>query len=92
MLDSTGLSADMKALLFNTAKITIKVGDIVIAIGRRALDIAMSLIQKFPHMALGVVVALVLSSVNGAVPLVGFIVSAAFTKLLLLLGVSAGAI
>lgn len=92
MLDRTDLSADIKALLFDIAKFTVKAGDIVIAVGRRGLDIAMTLIQEFPHMVLGVVVALVLSTIIGAIPLLGLILSATLTKLLLLLGLTAGAI
>lgn len=89
-LDGTDLSADLKALLYDVAKVTIKVGEVVVAVGRRVLDIAMTLVAKFPNMTLGVIVAVVISTVVS-----GFVwpaLAAALTKLLILLGLTAGAI
>lgn len=89
-IDRSNLSADMKALLYDIAKFTIKVGEVVVAIGRRIFDIAMSLIKKFPYMTLGIIVAVALSTLLGiaAWPLIGGFLS----KLLLLLGIAQGAI
>ena len=89
-IDRTNLSADMKALLYDIAKFTIKVGEVVVAIGRRVLDIAKRLIKKFPNMTLGVVVAVALTTLLGiaAWPLIGGLLS----KLLVLLGLAAGAV
>ena len=89
-IDRTDLSADMKALLYDIAKLTVKVGEVVVAVGRRVLDIAMTLIKKFPNTTLGVVVAVVISTV-----LSSFLwpaLAAALSKLLILLGITAGAI
>ena len=89
-IDRTDLSADMKALLYDIAKFTIKVGEVVMAIGRRVLDIAMGLIKKFPYMTLGLIVAVALATLLGiaAWPLIGGLLS----KLLVLLGLAQGAI
>lgn len=89
-VDRTDLSADMKALLYDIAKFTIKVGEVVVAIGRRVLDIAMGLIKKFPNMTLGVIVAVALATLLSiaAWPLIGGFLS----KLLVLLGLAQGAV
>ena len=89
-IDRTNLSADMKALLYDIAQTSIKVGEAVVAIGRRVLDIAMGLINRFPNMTLGLLVAVVLATVLGVAsfPIIGGLLS----KLLVLLGITQGAI
>lgn len=95
-LDRTDLSADMKALLYDIAKITVKVGEITVAIGRRVLQIAKTLAERFPHTTLGIIIAVILSTIisvafAGAGPAVlGFVV--ALQKLISLLGIGAGVI
>lgn len=91
-LDSTSLSADLKALLYDLAGFTIKVGEAVVAIGRRIISMAMWLVENVPNTLLGVAVALALTTLIGAVPLVGGTLSLLLSKLLLLIGVTAGAI
>lgn len=92
LLDSFALSADMKALLYDIARVTVKVANTVIAVGRRVLSIAIDLFKRFPNTTLGVIVALTISTLLGAVPVIGLVLSAVFTKLLVLLGITAGAI
>lgn len=89
-LDSTNLSADAKALLFDIANITIKVGEAVVAVGRRILDFAMGLMKRFPTATLGLLVAVtIVSIINiGAIPVIG----AALTKLLPIIGLTYGAV
>lgn len=89
-LDRTDLSADMKALLHDLARVTIKIGETVVAIGRRVLDIALGLVSRFPNATLGVIVAVVLAAITGAgaIPILG----AFITKLMVLLGLTSGAL
>ena len=89
-LDRTNLSADMKALLYDLARVTVKVGEVVVAVGRRVIDIAMGLISKFPNMTFGVIVAVVLVSITGvgAIPILGAFIS----KLMVLIGLTSGAL
>ncbi|WP_353429342.1 hypothetical protein [Paracoccus denitrificans] len=91
-LDRTPLSADLKALLYDLAQFTVKVGEVVVAIGRRMISIAMWLAQTIPNTALGVAVALALTAVIGTVPVMGGFLAVALQKLLLLIGLTAGAI
>ncbi|NIZ61968.1 hypothetical protein DL239_13385 [Sedimentitalea sp. CY04] len=92
MIDNTNLSADMKALLYDIAKITIKVGETIIAVGRRVLDLSMMLVSKFPHTTLGVIVAVVLMTVTSSVLAWAPLLAVALNKLLLILGFTAGAV
>jgi hypothetical protein len=94
-LDSTNMSADMKAILYDIAGFTIKVGQTVITVGRRIFEIASDLINKFPNFTLSTLVAVVVSVVlNGAlggIPLLGGL-AVFFSKLLILVGMTKGAV
>ena len=92
-IDNTDLSADMKAVLYDIAKVTVKVGETTIAIGRRIFDIAKWMVTKFPNLTIGtlvgVVVAAVIASTLGTIaPLAGL--AALLSKLAVLLGVGKG--
>lgn len=91
-LDRSNLSADLKAMLYDLAGFTIKVGEVVVAIGRRILSVAMWVVENIPHITLGIAAAVAISTLAGAVPLIGTVLSPIVLKLVLLLGVTAGAI
>ncbi len=97
-LDKSDMSADTKALLYDVAKFSIKIGETVIAIGRKIFDLASSLVAKFPNLTMWTLVALVVSvvltstlgaiTIAGSAPFAGL--AAILGKLLVLLGVSRG--
>ena len=97
-IDNTELSADMKAVLYNIANVTVRIGDIVISAGRRIFEIATALINKFPNLTIGTLVGLVVATViggtlgsitiAGAAPFAGL--AALISKLVVLLGVGKG--
>ena len=70
-IDRMDISADAKALLRDLARITIRVGEVVIAIGRKALDFALELTKVFPNMVFGVIVGLIVGALVGSVPIIG---------------------
>jgi hypothetical protein len=89
------MSADMKAILYDIAGFSIKVGQTVIAVGRRIFEIASGLVVKFPNFTLStlvaVVIGVVLNGALGGLPVIGAL-AAFFSKLLVLLGMAKGAI
>ena len=97
-LDNSNLSADMKALLYDVARVTVKIGATVIAIGRRIFEIASALVSKFPNLTIGTLVGLVVAAVigstlgavtiGGVAPFAGL--AAILSKLVVLLGVGKG--
>ncbi|MDV7141750.1 hypothetical protein R3X27_03545 [Tropicimonas sp. TH_r6] len=92
-LDNTALSADMKALLYDVAKVTVKIGERVVAIGRYVLSLASALMEKYPSMLLAAAVGLVLvtltGGVLGSVPVFGAI-AVYLSKIAALIGVAKG--
>lgn len=91
-IERTSLSADLKALLCSLAKVTLRVGEKVIAIGRRILAFVLDLVKAFPGMTMGVITALVISSLIAGIPLVGGVLAGTLGSLLLIIGVSMGAL
>jgi len=97
-LDNSDLSADLKALLYDVAKVTVKIGEAVVAIGRRIFEIASALVAKFPNLTIGTLVGLVIATViggtlgsitiAGAAPFAGL--AAILSKLVVLLAVGKG--
>mgnify|MGYP007000161125 len=92
LIEQTNLSADMKALLADLAKITVKVGKAVVAIGRSVIQFVFELVKAFPNITLGVLIALVLTTIVGALPLIGAILTPILTPLLLAVGIGNGAL
>ena len=92
LIERTNLSADMKALLADLAKITVKVGKAVVAIGRSVIQFVFELVKAFPNITLGVLIALVLTTIVGALPLIGAILTPILTPLLLAVGIGKGAL
>lgn len=94
-LDNSNMSADMKAILYDIAGFSIKVGQTVIAVGRRIFEIASGLVVKFPNFTLStlvaVVIGVVLNGALGGLPVIGAL-AVFFSKLLVLLGMAKGAI
>lgn len=91
-IERTNLSADVKAILCDLARITIRVGGKIVAIGRRILSFALDLLRAFPSMALGAIVALILTGVVADIPAVGKWVASVLSPLLLALGIGLGAL
>ena len=91
-IDSLSLSADAKALLADLLKFGTDVGNVVLRIGRKVLDFALSLIQQFPQLGFAVVLAAVLATLLSMVPVLGGLLCPILTPLALVLGVSWGAL
>jgi hypothetical protein len=93
LIERTNLSADLKVILCDLARLTIRVSGKVIAIGRRILAFALDLIRAFPAMAMGTVVALIVASVIDSIPGLGNkYLMAILTPLLLAMGIGMGAL
>lgn len=85
-IEGMDISADAKALLFNMTDVVIKVGKVLIHIGRAVLSAVIELIKLFPTLAVSVILAKFLPFIMPAA-LVKIKVAAIIGKLLPLLGV-----
>ena len=92
LIERTQLSADLKALLSDLVKVTVKVGGRILAIGRKILTFVLDLVKTFPAIAMGAIAALVITAVVGAIPIFGTAIAAFLGPILLALGITAGAL
>jgi len=91
-IDRLDISADAKALLNDILDMTVQAGGQVLAVGRQILAFVFDLVQRFPNTAFGVIVALVISSLIAAIPLIGALLAPLLTPLLVAFGLAAGAV
>lgn len=91
-LDRLELSADAKSVLRQTADVTLRIGDRIVAIGRKIIAVALSLVRISPNAVFGVVMALIVSTLVAAVPVVGGLLAALVGPLLMAFGLTMGAV
>lgn len=91
-IDRLAISADAKALLYDLADVTLEIGGKIVAAGRQILAFLFDLAKRFPNTAFGVIVALVVSSLIAAIPLLGVVLGPLLTPLLLAFGLASGAL
>ena len=94
ILERTDLSADVKSIVLDVAKYTVKVGEHVIALGRKLVSFALELAKTIPNTLLGIALALILASFTGPVlagiPLIGLKLAGFLKSILLLFGLTHG--
>ena len=91
-IDRLPLSADAKRILHAIARKTIMAGEIVIRIGRRIIEIALTLVRKFPMATAGLVIGTLIGVLAGSIPVVGFLLGPIITPLAMSIGLGTGAI
>lgn len=91
-IDRLNVSADTKALLMDIAAVTLKVGEKVLAFGRKVLDFVFDLAVRFQNVGFGVILALALSAVLASIPLLGPLIAALLTPIMLAFGILRGAL
>lgn len=84
--------ADIKVLLEKLFEATLVVGDKIIQVGSRILDVIFDFAKAYPSIALGVAAALVISFLVHSIPGLGPILSPFLTPILLILGIGFGAL
>ncbi len=91
-LDRQHISADAKQLLAKVANLAIKVGNTIIAVGRKVLGTIAEIIRRHPGTAFGIVVGAVLSFLIGSIPVIGALLGAFLSPILLAFGIGMGAV
>lgn len=85
-IDRLDISADAKANLASFAKVTVKLGREVVRIGRKILDVMFSFLRNFPSIGFAVIFAVVITTLLGAIPLIGAVLGPIASALLIAFG------
>lgn len=91
-IDRLPLSADIKALLLDLAKVTAKVGGTVLRIGAKILTVVFDIISQFPNTVFGVVISVCIGLLIGSIPMIGALLTPFLMPLLVAFGLAKGAI
>lgn len=91
VLDRLDISSDAKALLMDLARFTVKVGEVVLQVGRKILSLVSEIVARFPNTTFGVVVSVSVGLLVASLPLVAGLAPIA-TALLLIFGLTKGMI
>ena len=84
------ISADAKALIKSIMDAMIKVGDVVLRIGKRIVEIVFDIVKRFPNATFGLVLGVILSVLITSIPIIGAILGAVLTPILIAFGLGAG--
>ena len=89
-LDNLEMSADAKALIASILKTAIKVGDFVIRVGKRIVEIIVMIATKFPNASFGLLLGLLIGALVASIPLLGFILGPFVTPIAAVFGLAKG--
>lgn len=90
-LNALDISADAKSLLFTIAKTTIRVGSVVVKIGRKVLDSITGILAQFPMASAGTVFGAIFGYLVSSVPIIGFVFGPFLGPLAIAFGFAMGA-
>lgn len=91
-LDALAISADAKSILFTIAKTTIRVGSVVLKVGRKVLDLIATAISDFPMTSTGTIFGAIVGYLVTSVPIIGMLLGPFVGTLAIAFGFAAGAI
>lgn len=91
-LERMVLSADVKAILLDLARISVKVGEVVLQIGRKILTVVFEILSRFPNTIFGVVIGVAIGMLIGSIPFLGAVLAPVLTPLMIAYGLTKGAI
>jgi hypothetical protein len=91
-IEKLSISADAKALLLDMSRVTMKVGQAVLSLGKAVLTFVLDILKKFPNTAFGMVIGVTVAILVGGIPLVGAVLGPLLGKLVTVLGLTMGAI
>lgn len=90
-INALAISADAKSILFTIARTTIKVGSMVLKIGRKVLDLVTNILAEFPMASAGTVFGAIFGYLVATIPVIGLIFGPFVATLAIAFGFVAGA-
>ncbi|MEL5879434.1 hypothetical protein [Cereibacter sphaeroides] len=91
-IERLNISADVKALLRDLSRITLRVGEAVVSIGRKIIDFAFELVKSYPSTTFGLATGLIVGTLVAGIPLLGPLLGPILTPLLSAFGLTLGAL
>ena len=89
-IDNLEISADAKLLLTSIGDQVIRVGELVINIGRKIIEAVLFIASQIPNASIGLLLGLLVGALIGSIPLIGWILGPFATVIATVFGVVIG--
>lgn len=89
-IDNLDLSADGKALISSILEKAIKVGEMVIRIGKRIVELVIMIANKYPKASFGLALGLLVGALIASIPIMGALLGAFVTPIAAAFGLMQG--
>lgn len=90
IIDGLDISADVKVLLFKFSKASITVGQQVIKLGRKIIDLVCAVYKEYPSATFGVIFGAIAGFLVSSIPVIGAVLGPIFTPIAMAIGLVAG--
>lgn len=90
IIDNMNISADAKSLLSSIANTVIFVGEKIIQLGKKIIEIVMEMMKSFPNATFGMLLGLLLGTLVAAIPIIGVALGAFVTPIAAAFGLASG--
>ena len=90
MIDNLSISADAKAFIASLMDKTIKVGKVVLRIGKKIIEVVLNVVQQYPHATVGLVLGGIVSLLVSSIPLLGPLLQPLLNPIILIFGLVSG--
>ena len=91
IIDQLNVSADAKSALYLVSKVVVKVGQTVVRIGRKIMDIIVALFEEFPNAGFGAIFGAIIGFLLSTIPVIGQLLGPIVTPVLISFGLVIGA-
>lgn len=92
LIEKLDISADAKSLIFSFSKTTIKIGENIVKIGKKIIDIIFTMLKEFPSTAFGVVFGATVGFLVASIPVLGAVLGPLLTPIAIAIGLVVGLI
>jgi len=89
-INNLDMSADAKVLISSILETIVKVGDFIIRVGKRVVEIVIMILSKFPNATFGLIIGLLVGALVAAIPLLGAILGAFVMPIATIFGLAKG--
>ena len=90
-IETLDISADAKVILLQLATKVVRIGETVVKIGQKVLELVFKFIARYPNTTFGIVFGAIAGTLVSSIPIVGFVLGPLVSPILLLLGIAFGA-
>jgi hypothetical protein len=89
-IDNLNVSADVKSLLFQFTKVTLKAGDFLLKIGRKIIEFVCLMYREYKNATFGMIFGAIVGLLLASIPVLGVILGPLFTPIAIGLGLVLG--